>query len=422
MEGKAVKNLYLFVGWLGSLFLFGLYASGSLLGGDMRESILKGVYPLIVVSILFVFVKSIREVKIIVLMLPYALFFSISFLSFLNIAEPLTGAYVVNSSVFLYGLSFYSVSLAYMLRKGNVSFSSWSMAANPLLVVTGPVLVVDNFYLHANFRRRIRYFGPFVVLGIFLYLIISLPLIGFMPLRVKTDLVSSVVFALIFEVFVYSNFAGISLLFYGLFGIMGIRIPLNFRQPFSATSLIEFWRGWHISLSTVMKVFFYTPVRSQHNSGLAIIVVFVSSGLWHGISLNFIIWGVFHAAFFILTLWLVKRAWTFAACLLFPFGVIIGRLIFAESKTSVLLEKLQFNYDSFAVFGEVLNFTSSSLFALFLGLSFVAAEFVMRNTRYFIKRNYKFYRLPVVQLVLVAITLLSLNDDIFLGYAAYGQR
>ena len=83
--------------------------------------------------------------------------------------------------------------------------------------------------------------------------------------------------------------------------MFGLGIPLNFRQPFSSRNLIEFWRGWHVTLSSVLKNLFYNPVRTKSNGSIALFVVFLSSAMWHGVTVNFIFWGTFHATCFIIT-------------------------------------------------------------------------------------------------------------------------
>ena len=90
-----------------------------------------------------------------------------------------------------------------------------------------------------------------------MFQVVANPLTEFFFLIEKTDAVSSIFFAGIFELFVYMNFCGLSLLIYGIFGLIGYKIPLNFKQPFSSNNIIEFWRGWHTSLSEVLKELFY---------------------------------------------------------------------------------------------------------------------------------------------------------------------
>ena len=138
---------------------------------------------------------------------------------------------------------------------------------------------------------------PYIILGLFLFQTIGTPLSLVLGLIEYTDSISSIVFAIIFELFIYANFCGLSLIVYGMSGIIGYKIPLNFRQPFSSNNIIEFWRGWHLSLSLVLKNLFYSPIRKLFGTSAAVIAVFFASSLWHGVTINFLIWGLLHATF-----------------------------------------------------------------------------------------------------------------------------
>jgi D-alanyl-lipoteichoic acid acyltransferase DltB (MBOAT superfamily) len=84
---------------------------------------------------------------------------------------------------------------------------------------------------------------------------------------------------------------------------MGYDIPINFKRPYLASSIKEFWRRWHISLSTWFRDYLYFPlggsrkgfIRAQVNT----LIVFLVSGLWHGASFNFLIWGGIHGMFLV---------------------------------------------------------------------------------------------------------------------------
>ena len=90
----------------------------------------------------------------------------------------------------------------------------------------------------------------------------------------------------------------------GVARCMGFRLALNFRRPYLATSPTEFWRRWHITLSTWFRDYVFVPLggsrRSPGRIALNLMTTFVLSGLWHGASLNFVLWGVFHGAALVL--------------------------------------------------------------------------------------------------------------------------
>jgi D-alanyl-lipoteichoic acid acyltransferase DltB (MBOAT superfamily) len=209
---------------------------------------------------------------------------------------------------------------------------------------------------------------------------------------------------------------------YGALGTMGLKVPLNFKQPFSATNLVDYWRGWHRTLSMVLKSLFYSPTKQAIGTNTAILVVFVSSALWHGVTINFLLWGFFHSVLYILTLFLLRKRAKLLPFSVMVIGVIIGRLLFSDSNTARLFEKLEFKYDGVHVFYELSHLPHSSLLALILGVTFITMEFVFRKHELFRSRNYKFYRIPAVQLVLLLLTLSFMTSEVGIDYAVYGQR
>jgi alginate O-acetyltransferase complex protein AlgI len=79
--------------------------------------------------------------------------------------------------------------------------------------------------------------------------------------------------------------------------IAGFIMPRNFRHPFSATSVIDYWQRWHISLSQILKELFFVKLKSKIGLYSTVFVVFFASAIWHGISQSFIFWGIFTLLF-----------------------------------------------------------------------------------------------------------------------------
>lgn len=111
---------------------------------------------------------------------------------------------------------------------------------------------------------------------------------------------------------IYFDFAGYSDMAIGLGRIMGFHFPENFDNPYTSKSITEFWRRWHITLGTWMKNYLYIPLggnRVSSNTRLYFNLwfVFLVSGLWHGASWNFVIWGAYHGLFLILDRLFLER-------------------------------------------------------------------------------------------------------------------
>ena len=100
---------------------------------------------------------------------------------------------------------------------------------------------------------------------------------------------------------IYCDFAGYSSIAIGVAKILGIDVMKNFDSPYMAKSVAEFWRRWHISLSTWLKDYVYIPLggnrKGTFRKYLNIIIVFIVSGIWHGSALTFLVWGLLHALY-----------------------------------------------------------------------------------------------------------------------------
>jgi D-alanyl-lipoteichoic acid acyltransferase DltB (MBOAT superfamily) len=112
-----------------------------------------------------------------------------------------------------------------------------------------------------------------------------------------------IVGTLAFTVQIFCDFSGYSDIAIGAAKVMGIELMTNFRMPYCAESISEFWTRWHISLSTWFKDYLYIPLGGNRVSLLRwvfnILVVFILSGLWHGANWTFIIWGLLHGFYLI---------------------------------------------------------------------------------------------------------------------------
>ncbi len=102
---------------------------------------------------------------------------------------------------------------------------------------------------------------------------------------------------------IYFDFSGYSDMAIGLARIFGFKFPENFNYPYVSKSFREFWRRWHISLSTWFRDYVYIPLGGNQVSNfrqyLNLFLVFFLCGLWHGASWNFIAWGIFHGIFLV---------------------------------------------------------------------------------------------------------------------------
>lgn len=119
---------------------------------------------------------------------------------------------------------------------------------------------------------------------------------------------SQALVATIFFTFqIYCDFSGYSDIAIGTARIMGFRLMTNFRRPYFAVNIRDFWKRWHISLSTWFRDYFYIPLggnrvgkwRNYYN----LLATFVVSGLWHGANWTFIVWGGLHGFYLVFAIW-----------------------------------------------------------------------------------------------------------------------
>jgi D-alanyl-lipoteichoic acid acyltransferase DltB (MBOAT superfamily) len=110
---------------------------------------------------------------------------------------------------------------------------------------------------------------------------------------------------------IYFDFSGYSDMAIGLALLFGIRLPVNFRSPYRAISIIEFWRRWHITLSRFLRDYLYIPLggnrRGERRRYINLLATMLLGGLWHGAGWNFLVWGGLHGIYLSINhLW---RAW-----------------------------------------------------------------------------------------------------------------
>lgn len=107
---------------------------------------------------------------------------------------------------------------------------------------------------------------------------------------------------------IYFDFSGYSDMAIGLALMIGIRFPLNFNSPYKATSIIDFWRRWHMTLSQFLRDYLYIPLGGNklgsHRRYVNLLLTMLLGGLWHGANWTFVVWGALHGIYL-----LIAHAW-----------------------------------------------------------------------------------------------------------------
>jgi alginate O-acetyltransferase complex protein AlgI len=176
---------------------------------------------------------------------------------------------------------------------------------------------------------------------------------------------------------IYFDFSGYSDMAIGIAKMVGFKFPENFNNPYVSQSITEFWRRWHISLGAWMRNYLYIPlggnrVATKRRLYFNLWLVFLASGLWHGASWNFVLWGAYHGFFLVLErgflLKVYKKIGKTLSIFITFFIVVIGWVFFRVEKITdalLYLRKL-FVFDG----GISMQFDKEYFFYFFIAIIF----------------------------------------------------
>lgn len=231
--------------------------------------------------------------------------------------------------------------------------------------------------------------------------------------------------AFLFTLRIYFDFAGYSFVAYALARLIGVRLTLNFLAPYTSQSINEFWRRWHITLSTWFRDYVFLPLMGARKEWAAfyLFLTFTLSGFWHGAAWNFILWGAYHGALLLVLRYAGRPFYRFVGeRLLMPqfiswaltFGsVVLGCLFFMETNTPRLLTKIKtiltpwaYSPANFSSALSSFSFNEGLLLSLSLGLAI--ALLLMEHLAIWQKRDneYDLLTSPWVARILFGLTIL----------------
>ncbi len=192
----------------------------------------------------------------------------------------------------------------------------------------------------------------------------------------QTSLVLVWLAALAFTFQIYFDFSGYSDMAIGLGRMLGFEFLKNFNYPFIAQSITDFWRRWHISLSTFFRDYVYIPLGGNRlglkRQLINIFIVWLLTGIWHGANYNFIIWGLFFAILLIIEkifmLKILEKLPKLFRHLYTIILVLISFTIFAIEDLSLLLNQLKsmFLLNDIAIYNDLTTFYLRNNFFLIL--------------------------------------------------------
>jgi alginate O-acetyltransferase complex protein AlgI len=161
--------------------------------------------------------------------------------------------------------------------------------------------------------------------------------------------------ALAYALQIYFDFSAYSDMAVGLALIAGIRFPLNFFSPYQATSIVEFWRRWHMTLSRFLLHYLYVPLGGNRHGRARryanLMITMLLGGLWHGAAWTFVVWGGLHGAYLAINhawratrlaaAWADKRLWRWASVALTFIAVCVAWVFFRAPDFGTAAELLK---------------------------------------------------------------------------------
>lgn len=298
----------LFYGWTGFKGILGLvvyvvlvYLGGRIISSNSRDEDKKN--------------KSIITIIVIVLI---SILFYFKYITFVTSAiSSITGINVVIQVIWIpLGISFITFSaLSYILdvfREDCEAGSLIDVALYLVLftkIISGPIVLwkdfspqitnrdisIDSFFRGCN--RIMIGFAKKLILADSFGMIVS-QISGEIPYGI--DMITAWGCAILYTLQIYYDFAGYSDIAIGLSQIFGIRLKENFNFPYTALSITEFWRRWHISLGTWFREYLYIPLggnrKGKRRTLINLGIVFIITGIWHGAGFVYIFWGCLHGA------------------------------------------------------------------------------------------------------------------------------
>ncbi|PSB64713.1 MBOAT family protein [Chroococcidiopsis cubana CCALA 043] len=174
-------------------------------------------------------------------------------------------------------------------------------------LISGPISRASDFYaqIQPKFLKNIPWYDVLrsLIIGYYLKMVIADNLKDYtywisFPYYQSLGTMTNIVLLVGYSIQIFADFAGYSLIAIGLAAALGYRLPQNFNFPYVSLSLSEFWRRWHISLSTWLRDYLYFPLggnrKGKIRTYINLIVVMTLGGLWHGATWNYAVWGIFH--------------------------------------------------------------------------------------------------------------------------------
>jgi D-alanyl-lipoteichoic acid acyltransferase DltB (MBOAT superfamily) len=232
--------------------------------------------------------------------------------------------FVVGRIILPIGISFFTFQqVAYLVDAFRGETREYNFFHYCLFVSFFPQLIAGPIVHHAEMlpqftKKKIYGLNPrFIAIGVTMFLfglfkkviiadsvsVYSSPVFAAANSGVSLSFIEAWFGAMAYTFQIYFDFSGYSDMAIGLGYLFGIRLPFNFHSPYKATSIVEFWRSWHMTLSRFLRDYLYIPLGGSRNGKarryLNLFVTMLLGGLWHGAGWTFVVWGALHGVYLV---------------------------------------------------------------------------------------------------------------------------
>lgn len=258
------------------------------------------------------------------LAINFGLLFYYKYLDFaIENVNALTGSqFVVHNVILPLGISFYTfqqVSFVIDSYKGGIN--KYHFLEYALFVAFFPQLVAGPIVLHSEIipqftnldKKRIDFSNlisgsEYLILGLAKKVLLADSFsricdVGYNTVRTLNS-ISALTVMLAYTLEIYFDFSGYCDMAVGIGRLFNIEIPVNFKSPYKAINIEDFWKRWHITLTRFLTTYLYIPLggnrKGKWRTYCNILIVFALSGLWHGANWSFVVWGLMHGVMMVL--------------------------------------------------------------------------------------------------------------------------
>ncbi len=294
-------------------------------------------------------------------------------------------------------------------------------------LIAGPIVRYENINKELKSRKvTFEDFGNGVnrfIIGLFKKVVIANNIGELCNTLVGSDEVSVLLYWILgisYMLQIYFDFSGYSDIAIGIGNMIGFKFPENFNYPYIADSVTNFWRRWHMTLSSWFRDYVYIPLGGNRVSTLKhirnIFIVWILTGLWHGASWNFIIWGLYFGIILIIEKYFLNKVLEklpkVIRIIYTLFIVMISFIIFSSDNLSSAFTIIKglFSFNSLSLYNSfILYYIRSYLVILIIGI--ILSTSLIKNV-IFKLRNKKFLNniINIIEVIVIFIILLIVTS------------